>query len=138
MTKSFWFTMQRLTWLALRYAGAPQGPPQRISTVENRQGLELGEILSTDKYKDRVDTLLLVATLVVTVTFAAAFTMPGSYNNTGSMATFLEKHMFHVFVISNSMATYSAIIVVVTLIWAQIGDLNLVIAAFKFSVPIGN
>ena len=66
MTKSFWFTMQRLTWLALRYTGAPQGLPQRISRVENLQGLELGKILSTDKYKDRVDTLLLVATLVVT------------------------------------------------------------------------
>lgn len=103
MTKSFWFTMQRLTWLASRYAGAPQGPPQRISRVKNSHGLELRKILSTDKYKDRVETLLLV---VVTATFAAAVTMPGSYNNTGSMATFLEKHMFHVFVISNSMATY--------------------------------
>ena len=73
---------------------------------------------------------------MVTVTFAAAFTMPSGYNNTGSMATFLEKHMFHVFIISNAVAMYSAIIVVVALIWAQLGDLNLVIAAFQFCVPI--
>ncbi|KAK4591322.1 hypothetical protein RGQ29_021497 [Quercus rubra] len=111
MTKSFWFTMQRLTWLALRYAGAPQGLPQRISRVENLQGLDLGKILSTDKYKDRVDTLLC------------------GYNNTGSMATFLEKHMFHVFVISNAVAMYSAIIVVVALIWAQLA-LTMVSIAF--------
>ena len=52
------------------------------------------------------------------------------------MATFLEKHMFHVFIISNAVAMYSAIIVVVALIWAQLGDLNLVIAAFQFCVPI--
>ncbi|XP_023916326.2 protein ACCELERATED CELL DEATH 6 [Quercus suber] len=45
-----------------------------ISRIKNPQGLELGKILSTNKYKDRVDTLLLVTTLVVTVTFAAAFT----------------------------------------------------------------
>ena len=59
---------------------------------------------------------------MVTVTFAAAFTMPSGYNNTGSMATFLEKHMFHVFIISNAVAMYSAIIVVVALIWAQLGE----------------
>ena len=91
---------------------------------------------SEDKYKDRVGTLLLVATLVATVTFAAAFTVPGGYNGSGGVATFLEKQMFQVFVICNTIAMYSAIAVVVTLIWAQLGDLNLIIAAFKLAVPI--
>ena len=100
-------------------AGAPQAPPD-----------------STDKYKDRVNALSLVATLVATVTFAAAFTMPGGYNGSGGVATFIEKHMFQVFVICNTIAMYSAITVVVALLWAQLGDLELLIAAFEFTVPI--
>ena len=43
--------------------------------------------------------------------------------------------MFQVFVICNTIAMYSAI-TVVALIWAQLDDLNLVIATLKFTVPI--
>ena len=124
MTKFLSFTMQRLTWEALRYVSGP-----RVSG-ENPQYSKFGMTLSTDEYKDRTGTPLLVATLVATVTFAAAFTMPGGYNESGGMAKFLEKPMFHVFVISNSIAMYSAITAVVTLIWAHLGDLNLFIAAY--------
>ncbi|XP_050289774.1 protein ACCELERATED CELL DEATH 6-like [Quercus robur] len=126
---------EQLTWQALRYAGAPRAP--RSTTSKNMQIMMPPlKLHNEDKYKDRVGTLLLVATLVATVTFAAAFTVPGGYNGSGGVTTFLEKQMFQVFVICNSIAMYSAIAVVVTLIWAQLGDLNLVIAAFKFAVPI--
>ncbi|KAK7859444.1 protein accelerated cell death 6 [Quercus suber] len=125
---------QRLTWEALRYVSGPRAPPGRVSG-ENLQWSKVGMTLRTDEYKDRTGTLLLVATLVATVTFAAAFTMPGGYKESGGMAKFLEKPMFHVFVISNSIAMYSAITAVVTLIWAHLGDLNLLIAAYNFSVP---
>ncbi|KAK7839384.1 protein accelerated cell death 6, partial [Quercus suber] len=126
---------ERLTWEALRYVSGPRAPPRRVSG-ENQQCSKFGMTLSTDKYKDRTGTLLLVATLVATVTFAAAFTMPGGYKESGGMAQFLEKPMFHVFVISNSIAMYSAITAVVTLIWAYLDDLNLFIVAYKFSVPL--
>ena len=149
---------QRLTWQALRYAGAPQGTPPSIirknlqnSSPENKSFIDAGapqappdtvrakepeKPQSTDKYKDRVNTLLLVATLVATVTFAAASTMPGGYNGSGGVATFIEKRMFQVFVICNTIAMYSAITVVVALIWAQLDDLELLNAALKFTVPI--
>ncbi|KAM4111071.1 hypothetical protein ACJW30_05G040500 [Castanea mollissima] len=123
---------EQLTRQALRYAGAPRAP--RSSTSKNMQIMMPHMKLHSDK--DRVGTLLLVAALVATVTFAAAFTVPGGYNGSGGVATFLEKQMFQVFVICNTIAMYSAIAVVVTLIWAQLGDLNLVIAALKFAVPI--
>ncbi|KAL4625957.1 hypothetical protein ACB092_05G061400 [Castanea dentata] len=123
---------EQLTRQALRYAGAPRAP--RSSTSKNMQIMMPHMKLHSDK--DRVGTLLLVAALVATVTFAAAFTVPGGYNGSGGVATFLEKQMFQVFVICNTIAMYSAIAVVATLIWAQLGDLNLVIAAFKFAVPI--
>uniref|UniRef100_A0A7N2LP36 PGG domain-containing protein n=1 Tax=Quercus lobata TaxID=97700 RepID=A0A7N2LP36_QUELO len=125
----------QLTRQALRYAGAPRAPR---STSSKNMPIMMPplKLHNEDKYKDRVGTLLLVATLVATVTFATAFTVPGGYNGSGGVATFLEKKMFQLFVICNTIAMYSAIAVVVTLIWAQLGDLNLVIAAFKFAVPI--
>lgn len=80
-----------------------------------------------ESIRDRVNTLFVVATLVATVTFAAAFAIPGGYNNSGpqdGMATLLTKYMFQAFVIFNTIAMYSAILVAVCLIWAQLGDLN--------------
>ena len=115
MTKILSFTMQRFTWEALRYVSGPRAPSRCVSR-ENPQYSKDGMNLSADEYKGRTETLLLVATLVATVTFAAAFTMPGGYKESGGMAKFLEKPMFHVFVISNSIAMYSAITAVVTLI----------------------
>ncbi|BFG25278.1 hypothetical protein CerSpe_115520 [Prunus speciosa] len=94
---------------------------------------------NTKSYKDRVNTLLVVTTLVATVTFAAGFTMPGGYNNSGpheGKATLLTKVMFQVFVISNTMAMYSSIFVAVTLIWAQVGDLILVFTALRLVMPL--
>lgn len=100
--KTFSFTMQRLTWQALRYADAPRAPPNTIWNNLHSWDLEMPH--STDIYKDWVNTLLLVSTLEATVTFAAAFTMPGGYSGSGGTATFLEKHVFQVFVICNTLA----------------------------------
>lgn len=92
-----------------------------------------------DHWKDRVNTLLLVSTLIATVTFAAGFTMPGGYNESKSnhgMAILLNKVAFQAFVICDTMAMYSAILVSVTLIWAQLGDLTLMINSLRLAVPL--
>jgi len=52
--------------------------------------LKVGNTLRTDKYNERIGTLLLVATLVATIIFAAAFNMSGGYNGPRGVATFLE------------------------------------------------
>ncbi|KAL0009011.1 hypothetical protein SO802_010513 [Lithocarpus litseifolius] len=113
-----------LTWEVLRYVSGPRAPPQPISG-ENPHSSKFRKTLNTDKYKEWIGTLLLGATLVATVTFAAAFNLPGGYNGHGGVATFLGKHTFHVFVISNALAMYRAVTVVVALIWTYLGDHDL-------------
>ncbi|KAK1371779.1 hypothetical protein POM88_037871 [Heracleum sosnowskyi] len=69
----------------------------------------------------------------------AGFTMPGGYSNSEpdeGMATLLNKLAFQVFVICDTIALYSAIMVAVTLIWAQLGDLTLVLNALKVAIPL--
>jgi len=51
-----------------------------------------------------METSVLVAALVATVTFAAAFTMPGGYKNEQGTAVLLKNAAFVVFVISDAIA----------------------------------
>ncbi|KAJ4830873.1 hypothetical protein Tsubulata_033972, partial [Turnera subulata] len=130
---------RRLTCAALHYGGALRAPCESIVTStrghdsyhSNREEM---------RYKDRVNTLLLVSTLVATVTFAAGFTMPGGYNSSGGQhqgkATLAAEKMFGVFLVCNTIAMYSSIIVTVTLIWAQLGDINIIDTAFRLALPL--
>ncbi|GAB2279546.1 hypothetical protein Dimus_014189 [Dionaea muscipula] len=117
---------QRLALLALRYANAPLARRQRPKPNP------MPPIL--DNYKDRVNTLLLVSTLIATVTFAAGFTVPGGYSSSG-LAIFADKPTFQAFMITNTIALYSSILAVVALIYAQLGDLRLISISLKFAVP---
>lgn len=65
------------------------------------ESIQSSEMPSAKKYKDRVNTLLLLAILVATVAFSAAFSVtkvPGG-----------ETHWYKVFVVSNTIAMYSAV-----------------------------
>ncbi|KAG5545351.1 hypothetical protein RHGRI_017726 [Rhododendron griersonianum] len=126
---------KRLTLMALRVAGAPRSPHTNVS----RQTSSAGQNAELWNNKDKVNVVLLVATLVATVTFTAGFTVPGGYKNSDpdqGMATMLAKVKFQEFVICDTIAMYSSIIVTVTLICAQLGDLSSMHVALKLAVPL--
>ena len=125
-------TSQRLIWTALKSTGARPAGNSKVPPKPPKSP-------NTDEYKDRVNTLLLVSTLVATVTFAAGFTMPGGYNSSdpsAGMAIFLMRNMFHMFVICNTISMYTSILAAIILIWAQLGDLNLMDTAFRWALPL--
>ncbi|KAI8010159.1 Protein ACCELERATED CELL DEATH 6, partial [Camellia lanceoleosa] len=137
---------QRLTWIALRYASAPRGQPKDsnlLTLIVTPQGqpktIETEKNSNVEAYKDRINTLLLMATIIITVTFAAGITVPGGYDDSKThkgMALMVKKSAFQVFVIADAVAMYSSIIVAVLLIWAQLEDLDLILVSLKLASPL--
>ncbi|KAL2253125.1 UNVERIFIED_CONTAM: Protein ACCELERATED CELL DEATH 6 [Sesamum indicum] len=125
---------QRLTWAALKAAGTPRSLYRTTTGGQNSK-----KSSNMENYKERVNTLLLVSTLVATVTFAAGFTVPGGYNTSDGdlgIAAMLREKGFHIFVFCDTIAMFSSILVAVTLIWAQLGDLTLALNALTLAVPV--
>jgi len=91
-----------------------------------------------EKYKDRVNILLLVAALVATMTFAAGFTMPGGFSssapNTG-MAILVDDRYLTTFIMNDTIAMLTSVLAIVALIWAQLGDPELAHRAFHLALP---
>ncbi|KAL7207589.1 hypothetical protein ACSBR1_029521 [Camellia fascicularis] len=119
--------------------GAPQAYCRKALNAKKKQASMQLEQVNIESYKDRFNTLLLVSTLVATVTFVAGCAIPSGYNNTEpdqGMPTMLKHKWFHMFVFCDTIAMYSSIITAVTLIWAQLGDLNLVLTAYRLALPL--
>uniref|UniRef100_A0A7N0VKC6 PGG domain-containing protein n=1 Tax=Kalanchoe fedtschenkoi TaxID=63787 RepID=A0A7N0VKC6_KALFE len=126
---------QRLTWAALSAAGASRAPPMYKQNPTKELSESSRAAASINNYKDRVNTLLVVSTLIATITFAAGFSVPGSYDGQGQ-ATMLRRKMFSVFIFCDTIAMYGAMIVTVSMIWAQLGDLRLVLIALRLGLPL--
>ncbi|KAL1188777.1 Protein ACCELERATED CELL DEATH 6 [Cardamine amara subsp. amara] len=95
--------------------------------------IQPNEIPTAIKYKDRVNTLLLLAILVATVAFSAAFSVTKVPEETKN---WYKPVALQVFVVFNTIAMYSAVLTTVALIWAQLGDLVLILNVFKFVLPL--
>ncbi|CAL2247902.1 unnamed protein product [Prunus armeniaca] len=99
----------RLTWMVLKSAFAQRA--QSLHVLQRKKlrspqvadnGGGLTKLPNEESIRDRVNALLVVATLVATVAFAAGFTMPGRNNDSTpheGMAILLTKAMFQAFVV---------------------------------------
>ncbi|CAL5423827.1 unnamed protein product [Camellia sinensis] len=118
-----------------RKAGAPRSKHQK----PNRHSSRKWKPPNMENYKERINTLMLVLTIIATVTFTAGFTVPGGYKSSAPVegtATLLNSNYFKAFLISDTIAMYNSVIAIVTLIWAHLGDLNLVLFALRLVLPL--
>ncbi|KAG6499705.1 ankyrin repeat-containing protein At2g01680-like [Zingiber officinale] len=94
--------------------------PQRVDHIRNHMRKSQDEEI--DRYRALTNNLAIVAVLIATVTFAAAFTLPGGYrNDSGSdegMAILSSRAAFKAFLISDTLAMASSITVALVLIYS--------------------
>ncbi|XP_039169554.1 protein ACCELERATED CELL DEATH 6-like [Eucalyptus grandis] len=89
---------------------------------------------------DFINTLLVVASLVTTVTFSAGFAVPGGLNGSKTpskdergMATMLNNRMFQAFVICNTIAMLCSMASVVGFIFAYVTEIHISIYACQLA-----
>ncbi|KAE9454994.1 hypothetical protein C3L33_13103, partial [Rhododendron williamsianum] len=90
---------QKLMWVYLTTRGAAHG------RRPNKYRVPVGEPIAD--LKPLINTIALVATLIATVTFAAAFTMPGGYDTSPDnlgVANLANKAALRAFILSNTIA----------------------------------
>ncbi|KAF8010155.1 hypothetical protein BT93_J0952 [Corymbia citriodora subsp. variegata] len=83
--------------------------------------------------KDTSSSCSLVATLIITVAFASAFTVPGGNDGSTGIPIFLKKGSFVVFVVADALALFSS--VTATLMFLAILTSRYAIEDFCHSLP---
>nr|CAB3491920.1 unnamed protein product [Digitaria exilis] len=89
----------------------------RKQQLPSMQGRRRG--LNNSDFDKVVESYFLAATLIATVTFAATFTMPGGYDQIKGVALHGQSKAFKIFVVSNTVAMCTSIVVIFLLIWAR-------------------
>ncbi|WVZ01479.1 hypothetical protein V8G54_027548 [Vigna mungo] len=128
---------QRLTWCLLKSAGI-QNAKRGLYSVKIPSPCK-PKPKSTEFYKDRINTLMVVSTLITTVAFAAGFTLPGGTNSSipeQGMAIMLHHVWFKPFIFCITASMYGGISVTIILIWAQLGDITLALFALNVATPL--
>ncbi|KAL3747277.1 hypothetical protein ACJRO7_016112 [Eucalyptus globulus] len=83
--------------------------------------------------KETSSSCSLVATIIITVAFAATFTVPGGNDGNKGIPIFLNKGSFMVFVVANALALFSSI--TAALMFLAILTSRYAIEDFLFSLP---
>ncbi|KAF6139449.1 hypothetical protein GIB67_026291 [Kingdonia uniflora] len=78
--------------------------PKMVFTEEHKDLLSEGGVWM----KDTSSSCMVVATLIATVMFAAAFTAPGGNNSNQGIPIFLENKFFLIFAISDAISLFSS------------------------------
>lgn len=80
-----------------------QKTPRMVFTEEHKDLLEEGETWM----KDTSSSSTVVGALIVTMAFAAAFTVPGG-NNSNGLPLFLQDGIFVLFIVSDAIALFAS------------------------------
>ncbi|XP_039156044.1 protein ACCELERATED CELL DEATH 6-like [Eucalyptus grandis] len=101
-----------------------------------------GSLVKPPDVKEPIDTLLVVATLVTTVTFAAGLAVPGGFNGSDmaskddrGMATMPGNIKFQIFVICNTFAMFCSMASAVVFMLTHVPEVHF--AVFKFDLAGG-
>ncbi|XP_075673450.1 uncharacterized protein LOC142642897 isoform X2 [Castanea sativa] len=118
-------------------------PPSYLNQ-KNRKGQTPGDIFTEEHQhlqregkewmKDTANYCLIVATLITTVVFAAAFTVPGGSNQETGTPIFLKNKWFRVFFISDAVAlvfSSSSILIFLSILTSRFTEMN-----FLKSLPL--
>ncbi|KAK3438924.1 hypothetical protein EUGRSUZ_C03485 [Eucalyptus grandis] len=115
------FLMQReLQWFEVKKDESdPSSESLKFEETDNRSGKTYWEVFVEQRkgllqeasqwMKNTSSSCSFVATLITTVAFAAAFTVPGGNNDNTGLPIFLKKTSFMVFVIADALALFSSI-----------------------------
>ncbi|KOM42755.1 hypothetical protein LR48_Vigan05g035900 [Vigna angularis] len=132
------FYLQRLTWCQLKSAGV-QNAERGSHSIQVPSSPFKPKAKNTEFYKDRINTLMVVSTLITTVAFTGGFTLPGGTNSNPpgqGMALMLNHVWFKPYILCTTISMYGGISVVIILIWAQLGDVTLALFALKVARPL--
>ncbi|XP_070673571.1 uncharacterized protein [Malus domestica] len=91
----------------------PRAPPfteyglnaARFFTKNHKELHEKGE----KWMKDTASSYIIVSALIITIMFAAAFTVPGGHNQETGFPIFLNEKLFMVFVVSDAISLFSSV-----------------------------
>ncbi|XP_059294651.1 uncharacterized protein LOC132047651 [Lycium ferocissimum] len=83
--------------------------PRQLFTEEHKQLLKEGERWM----KDTANSCMIVAALIATIVFAAAFTIPGGNNSDIGTPILLKLNAFAAFVTSDALALFSSIVSII-------------------------
>lgn len=78
--------------------------PHDLFTKEHKDLVKQGE----EWMKGTASQCMVVATLIATIVFAAAFTVPGGYNQDNGIPFFYRKRTFILFVLADAISLFSA------------------------------
>ncbi|XP_039160101.1 protein ACCELERATED CELL DEATH 6-like [Eucalyptus grandis] len=137
------FIRLRLVRTLLKVVSAER-PDRFLVNPEARDNVYRGRIFPVPaNLEEAINTLLVVATLVTTVTFAAGLAVPGGLNSSDmaskddrGMATMLGNRKFQKFVICNTFAMFCSMTSVVVFMLAYLAEVHLKLFNFKLALGL--
>ncbi|MED6138044.1 hypothetical protein PIB30_070624 [Stylosanthes scabra] len=92
-------------------------------------------VIATERFKDRVESLSVISTLIITASVAACLAVPGEADDKGT-AKNLHKAMFHLFIFCITISFFTSISATIVLIWGRLGVIQLLNLAMKLAMPL--